>query len=311
MKINDEILKEELQAAEDSGFGQKFIGGERLIKEDGSYNILRKNKIRLSLYEYLVGISWRMFLLLTFLGFLSINLVFAFLFYMNGPEHLKIPSISPLQDYINCLYFSVQTFTSVGYGFFNPQNNNSNILASLNAFTGLLSFALATGLLFARFSKPRVNILFSDKFLLTPFQDSNSIQLRLVNANDNNLLQMQSSATYTWTEKDAEGVPRRKFHRLKLELDFIYLFPLNWTLVHKIDDASPFYEKTKQELIDMQGELLVFVRGFDDTYGDYIFKNKSYLMEDMEINKVFTPMYASKDGKNVLDINTINNMREL
>jgi inward rectifier potassium channel len=311
LKDNKEILKEELQAAEDSGFGQKFVGGERLIKDDGTYNILRKNKIRLSLYEYLISIKWRMFLVLTFFGFLVINLVFALLFYINGPEHLKIPIISPAQDYVNCLYFSVQTFTSVGYGFFNPQNNTSNILASLNAFTGLLSFALATGLLFARFSKPRVNIIFSDNFLLTPFQDTYSIQLRLVNANDNNLLQMQSSANYTWTEKDSTGMPRRKFHRLKLELDFIYLFPLNWTLVHKIDETSPFYQKTKQELIDMQGELLVFVRGFDDTYGDYIFKNKSYLMDEMEVDKVFLPMYISKEGKNVLDINTINDVRDL
>jgi inward rectifier potassium channel len=308
---DDEILKEEAKAAEDSGFGQKFVGGGRLITEEGSYNIERKNVVGNSFYEYMIGLNWLNFFGITLAGFLFINMIFATAFVIIGVEDLNITKVSPLQDFFNCLYFSIQTFTSVGYGHYNPTGNASNIIASINAFTGLFSFALATGILFARFSRPRVNILFSDKILLTPFQDGLSLQCRLVNANKNVLLQMQSSASFTWIEKDDNGNMRRKFNRLKLELDFIYLFPLNWTLVHKIDENSPFFNKSYDDIKSMTGEVLVFVRGFDDTYGDYIYKNKSYMIDQLESNKVFLPMYKSIDGKNVLDISTINDVNEV
>jgi inward rectifier potassium channel len=311
MKNKEDITKEEVQAAEDTGFGQKFVGGERLIKEDGSYNIMRKNAVGNSFYEYMVGLNWFKFFIVTFAGFLGVNVIFALLYDVIGVEELRIEKVSIFQDYLNCLYFSIQTFTSVGYGSLNPKGNATNIVASINAFTGLFSFALATGLLFARFSRPRVNIVFSEKALLAPFQNGMSFQCRLINANNNNLLQMQASGNFTWVEKDENGMQRRKFHRLKLELDFIYLFPLNWTLVHKIDEESPFHNKTITQLNEMNAEVLIFVRGFDDTYGDYIYKNKSYLLSDIEENKIFLPMYLSENGKNVLDIDKINDVKDV
>jgi inward rectifier potassium channel len=309
MSVRKKETKEDLKTADDTGFGQKYVGKDRLIKPDGSFNIIRKNITQSSIYEFMIRLPWPSFFLINFLGFLGINLVFAFFYTFNGVEHINIMPQNTFQNYLNSLYFSIQTFTSVGYGNLNPQDNVSNIIASINAFTGLFCFALATGLFFARFSKPRVNIIFSDNFLFTPFDGKKSIQLRLVNANNNVLLQMQSSLSMTWLEEDAQGILRRKFRRLKLEVDFIYLFPLNWTLVHKIDEESPFWGKTREELLEMDAELLVFVRGFDDTYGDFIYKNCSYVISQMKEGMAFLPMYYSENGNSYLDIEKINDMK--
>ena len=114
----------------------------------------------------------------------------------------------------------------------------------------------------------------------------------------------------TWLE-EIEGMKRRKFHRLPLELDFIYLFPLNWTLVHKIDKISPLFSKSKAELMAQNAEILVMVRGYDDTYNQFIFKNHSYHIDCAIENAIFLPMYDSEGENTILHINRLNNIKKL
>ncbi|MFM2393304.1 MAG: hypothetical protein RLZZ546_1286, partial [Bacteroidota bacterium] len=201
---------EDVQLAEDIGFGKKFIGKSRLVNPDGSFNLERRDSTKRSLYEKLINSTWSTFFLQIFIFFGIVNLLFAFIYYFNGIENLASDKINPLQDFLNCFYFSIQTFTSVGYGFLNPKNNIANLTASFNAFVGLLGFALATGLLFARFSKPQVNIKFSENFLISPLNGSDTIQMRLVNTSSNTLINMEASLTMTWLE-EVDQMQRRKF----------------------------------------------------------------------------------------------------
>jgi inward rectifier potassium channel len=311
MRLNkNQRLSEELQAAEDSGFGKKFTGSTRIINSDGSFNIERNGAIHNSVYEHLINVSWARFFVLTLACFVAINVIFALLYSIHGIESLNGKAVSPIQDFLNCFYFSIQTFTSVGYGFHNPQCNFSNVVASLNAFVGLLSFALVTGMLFSRFSKARVNIMFSEKMLIAPFNDGKSLQVRMVNANNNTLMNMEATANLTWLE-DVDGLTRRKFHRLKLELEFIKLFPLNWTLVHVINEESPLWGKTVDQLISTNAEVLVMIRGYDDTYNQYIYKNTSYHADNIVENAMFNPMYENIGDKTVLYIEKISDTKFL
>ncbi len=303
-------LTEELQAAEDSGFGKKFTGSTRIINSDGSFNIERNGATHNSVYEHLINVSWARFFALTLASFVVINMIFAILYSLHGIESLNGKAINPTQDFLNCFYFSIQTFTSVGYGFHSPQGNFSNLVASLNAFVGLLSFALVTGMLFSRFSKARVNILFSENMLIAPFNDGKSLQVRMVNANNNTLMNMEATANLTWLE-EVDGVTRRKFHRLKLELEFIKLFPLNWTLVHAINEESPLWDKTVAQLIASNAEVLIMVRGYDDTYNQYIYKNTSYHANNIVENAMFTSMYENIGEKTVLYIDKISDTKLL
>ncbi len=301
---------EELQAAEDSGFGKKFVGSSRLINSDGSFNMDRVGAMHSSVYEHMIYVSWTRFFSITILGFIFINALFALVYSIYGIESLHGKSISPIQDFLNCFYFSIQTFTSVGYGFLNPQCNFTNIIASINAFIGLITFALATGLLFSRFSKARVNILFSDNMLIAPFNTGKSLQFRLVNANNNTLMNMEISANITWLE-EVDGVMRRKFDRLKFELDFIRLFPLNWTVVHVIDDSSPLWGKSKEDLIENNSEILIMLKGYDDTYNQSIYKNTSYHTKDILEGYIFEPMYTNQSDKTILHIDRLNNVKKV
>ncbi|MBK8701559.1 MAG: hypothetical protein IPN29_19230 [Saprospiraceae bacterium] len=302
--------KHEGHLAEHMGFGQRFSGNNRLVNPDGSFNVIRSGSQMSSPYEHLVNVKWPFFLLELLLIFLTINALFALTYWLNGIENLHGKPEDGFQDFLHCFFFSVQTFTTVGYGYLNPQDNYTNVLSSVNSVLGLTCYALATGLLITRFSKADVKITFSDNLLLSPFNDKNSLQLRMVNSGRNTLINMEASSTITWLE-DVEGVKRRKFNRLKLELDFIYLFPLNWTLVHIIDESSPFFNKTRAELIAQNTEILVMVRGYDDTYNQYIFKNHSYYIDCLIDNAIFLPMYDSRDSNTLLHIEKLNDYKKL
>lgn len=308
--MNKIKVNEQEQLAEDIGFGKRFSGTGRMLNTDGSFNIERKGAKSETLYQHFIYSKSRQFLLEIILYFLIINLIFAYLYYKNGVEYLNIKPVHSIQDYFNCFFFSIQTFTSVGYGFLNPQNNIANTLASINALLGLLSLAVVTGIIFVRFSKSKATIAFSKNILIAPLNGDKTIQFRIVNESASTLINMECAATLTWLEK-INDVNRRKFERLKLELNYIYLFPLNWTLVHKIDNSSPLFNKSMQEIIEQNFEFLIMLKGYDDTYDQNIFKNYSYHTDDIIENAIFETMYESKKDTTILHIEKLNNYKKL
>lgn len=300
--------KEE-QIADDIGFGKSYVGiNTRMLNADGTFNIEKIGTGKRGIYEHFINIRPLTFFLQIIIISLLINIFFAFLYYLNGVENINIAPKDVTNDFLNCFFFSIQTFTSVGYGFLNPQNIIANIVAGINAFLGLLGLAMATGLLFARFSKSRAHIAFSDNALISPLNGEKTLQFRIVNKSTSTLINMESAATLTWLERE-EGVYRRRFARLKLELDFIYLFPLNWTLVHKINENSPLQHKSIQELINQNGEILIMIKGYDDTYDQHIYKNHSYHSSDIVENAVFKVMYESQTDKTILRLDKLNDYR--
>ncbi len=290
------------------GFTNKVSARARLVNEDGSFNIERVGGEGTKPFEHLVNVPWHTFILELIGVFLVINGIFALLYYIHGIDKLNGKVLGNWEDFMHCYYFSIQTFTTVGYGYLNPQDHFTNVVSSFNSLIGLTCYALGTGLLIFRFSKAPVKIKFADKVVLAPYGDERSLQLRLVNAGANTLINMEASINMTWLE-EVEGQRRRKFKRLELELEFIYLFPLNWTLIHVINDKSPFFYKSLEELREQTAELLVMVRGYDDTYNQFIYKNHSYCIDNVQENAIFLPMYESKEEKTLLFIEKLNDTR--
>lgn len=301
--------EKEEQLADDMGFGKKFVGkNTRMINEDGSFNIIKEGSVRSGTYEHLIYAKPISFVLEIVFFFVFINVVFAFFYFINGVENINIKPAGFVADFLNCFFFSIQTFTSVGYGFLNPQNIVANIIAAINAFLGLLGLALVTGIVFARFSRSRAHIDFSKNILIAPLNGEKTLQFRIVNKSTSTLINMECAVNLTWLEK-VDDVYKRKFARLKLELEFVYLFPLNWTLVHKINETSPLYNKTVTALIEQNAEVLVMIKGYDDTYDQNIFKNYSYQATDLVENAVFNLMYESLADKTILRLDKLNDFK--
>ncbi len=308
-KISKPINESDFQ---DLGFGNRLGRvNKRLINKDGSFNVIKKGTGigSLNLYITLVAIPWWQFILLLVTVYIIVNCLFAFLYVLDGVEHLTgVPQkVHRFSKFLQAFYFSVQTFTTVGYGSVSPNGNVANVIASFEAMSGLLGFALATGLLYGRFSKPSAKVAFSDNAIIAPYKDINSFQFRIVNRRKNQLIELSAELVLMCYEEE-EGIIQQKFNRLTLERDRVTLFPLTWTIVHPIDEGSPLYKKSFEDYFTINVEFLVIIRGYDETFAQEVHTRYSYKAEDIiwgaKFNKVF---YNDEDGNLVVEVDQLNN----
>ncbi|WP_198661697.1 ion channel [Lewinella sp. IMCC34183] len=292
----------------DMGLGDKVARqpGTRLIRTDGTFNVLRRGLSQFAPYQNMVETTWLRFVATTVGLYLACNMIFALGFYLLGPRALAgVPeTVTALDRYLQCLYFSMQTFTTVGYGTLAPASMQANALAAVLALFGWMALALVTGLFFARFSRPAQLILFSERAIIAPYRDGMSLQFRIANRRDSNLINLRANLNLTWLD-DRDGELRRRFSTLDLERSSVSLFPLNWTVVHPLSTESPLKEWGPSDLREKSVELLVTIEGYDRTYAQQIFVNKSYTAEELEWNVRFLPMYLEQEATTELFLDRI------
>ena len=191
----------------DPGLTQQVTGKlRRAINDDGSFNVHRRGVSWKDIHPYLyfLNLGWPSFLGAVFLTFLVVNSIFAVVYYLLPAGQLQgadAPTASG--RFLNAFFFSAHTLTTVGYGNIAPNGITANFLAAFEALIGLMAFAIATGLLFGRFSKPTAKIGFSHRLLVTPYQDRTSLQFRIVNLRPNLLMEIEA----TMLLMTVEGTP--------------------------------------------------------------------------------------------------------
>ena len=218
---------------------------------------------------------------------------------------------TPIEAFLSAFFFSIHTFTTVGYGTIAPKGIGVNIIAALEAITGLMSLALATGLLFGRFSKPSANISFSSNAIIAPYQGMTSFQFRIVNRRKINLLEMEANVLLMMVDKSG-STPIRKYVQLSLERSSVYFFPLPWTIVHPIDKSSPLHGKTPDDLAKVHAEILIMIKGFDETFGQTVHTRYSYRFDEIIWGAKFIPAFSiDRNGDVVLHLDDINKMERV
>jgi inward rectifier potassium channel len=287
----------------DPGLGEIYNRKtKRVINQDGTFNVVRKG-MKSHLYQDLIDMNkWKFFSLLILL-YLVLNGIFAAIYTSIGIDSLGGTMVNnSLPHYIHAFFFSVQTFTTVGFGAIFPKDPATNFVAGMEAMAGLLFFALATGMVYGRFSKPSAKILFSKNALISPFKEGNALMLRLVNRRANVLMDMDARVFLVLAETSESGT-NRKYYSLKLEIDSIAFFPLSWTLVHSIDEDSPLHGLTHKEMRDLDAEIIVLIRGFDQTFGQQVQTRYSYVCGEMIWGAKFVKNFSTdENGEIILDI---------
>lgn len=297
----------------DPGLGSKFDGSvSRMIGKDGKFNVRRIGEISSirDTYQFLVRISWWRFNLILLTYFIVLNGLFAGLYVALGIENIKgVPPGDALDDFLNAFYFSVQTFSSVGYGSFSPSGHPTLIVASFEAMFGLVSFALATGLLYGRFSKPKSRLIYSNNAIITPHRDGMALMFRVANHRSTVLMEMSCTVLCTLAERDKDGNFRRKYYGLPLEIDSIHFFPISWTLVHQLDDKSPFYGMNETQIRESMPELMILIKGFDETFSQEIHSRYSYVVNEFKWNHRFLPCFhVEEDGSVSIDLGKVSDI---
>lgn len=293
----------------DPGLTQQYTGIlRRAINKDGSFNVSRRGTGWRDIHPYLhlISMPWPSFLALVFAAYLGVNTIFAALYYSLGPGHLQGGDAPhKLDRFLNAFFFSAHTLTTVGYGNIAPKTISSNMFAVVEALIGLLGFALATGILFGRFSRPSARIGFSESALIAPYEDRTSLQFRIVNRRPNALMEMEAVMILMEVQGET-GQKKRTFQALPLERDAIDFLALTWTVVHPIDEGSPLFGKTKEDLEQSQAEVIIVIKGFDETFSQTVRARYSYRFDEIAWNAKFTPAFDfDETGSMVLNIDKV------
>lgn len=209
-------------------------------------------------------------------SFIISNVIFAFLFMLqDGSIALSNGG------FWDSFFFSVYTMTTIGYGTMYPSTFYGNIIATVEAFYGVMGMALVTGILFARFSKPKARILFSNVIVVNPKLKVPTLMFRLANQRHNRVVEAKIHVVLVTNEEMEDGTSMRRFYDLKLVRSFTPFFALTWTVMHPIDSDSPFYKETSLTLNAKDAELIVTFSGLDEEYSRMIHARKAYNLNDI------------------------------
>jgi len=295
--------------AYDPGLTREFGAPlRRAVNKDGSFNVHRRGADWSAFHPwlYVVRMSWTGFSALV-LGFYTIlNTGFALAYFSMGPEQVS-GSSAPTEfgRFLKDFFFSAQSLTTVGYGTLAPSGTTANFCAITEALTGLLTFAVITGLLVARASKPSASIGYSRNALIAPYQNGSAVMFRIANQRSNNLMEMEARVMLMTVAGTPEK-PERKFELLNLERDSILFFALTWTVVHPIDESSPFYGKTAEDLKRNQAELIILIKGFDDTFSQTVHSRYSYRYDEFVWGAKFKSAFVvDPNGDLMLELNRL------
>jgi inward rectifier potassium channel len=318
MALSKQKIDPSLQTNNDTGFGTNAANyGGRFINRDGTFN-LRKEGVpflnRFSIYHSMLNMPMWKFAGLILIAFLSINLVYAIIYLMIGIDQLQgVVATTYWGKFKEAYFFSTETFTTVGYGRVNPLGDGANLVAAIEAMSGFLSFALATGLMFGRFSRPKSFLIFSDFALISPYQDKTALMFRFAPYKDNHTLTDVQIRVNIGLKVQMDGTAEYRYYDLTLERNKVESLPMNWTVVHPIDDKSPFLGFTPEDMAASDVELYVLIRGFDDVYSNFVQQRTSYTYEEIKFNGKFIPMYReSLDGKTtILELHKLNAYEQL
>jgi inward rectifier potassium channel len=241
--------------------------------------------------------TWPRFVLGAAIVFLLLNALFALAYWLGDDPVANVP----LGSYIHDLYFSIETIATVGYGDLHPQTHYGHIVASLEMFTGLFYAAVLTGLIFARFARPRARVLFADKMVVTQYEGHRTLMIRMANERQNTI---SNASAKLWIIRaaDDDGRPFRAISELPLLRRESPVFMLSWTIFHRIDSTSPLFKLTSDDLARLSAAFVVIIDGFDESSAQMIRARRGYTHADLRFDERYVDILdTTEDGGLTLD----------
>ncbi len=281
-----------------TGFGSNINNeSERLISKNGNITVKKeglKFSQRSNLFHVFINMSAPFFFLCLLAIFITINLFFTGIYLFIGLEGLE--GTTGNNDFYEAFFFSSQTLTTVGYGGLHPTGKAMSLIAGFEAFIGLLSFAVSTGLLYGRFSKPKSKMLMSKNAIISPYKNITGLMVRVANSKSNPLINANSKMLFSQIES-INGNSTRKFYTLNLEMGSISLFATSWTIVHPITEESPLYKMSNTDLKEKSVEIILLLSAHDESYNNEVHARTSYKSNEIISNAKFVSILSHDVNK--------------
>ena len=277
----------------------------RFVTRDGHVNVERQGlegrRPARDWYHRLLTLTWAQTILFITCIYLLLNSLFAMLYLLDPNDVSNLHN----NNFADAFFFSVQTLSTVGYGWMVPKTFYANCVVTVECLTGMASIGLITGLLFSRFSRPTARVMFSHFAVISAYEGLPTFIFRAANKRGNQLLQAEIRVTLARNETTLEGEPLRRFYDLKLVRERTSFFSLTWMVRHQIDVDSPLYASTPESLELSETEIIVLLSGIDDVFRQTVHGRFAYNHEEIKCGYRFVDMF-SRDGQNRPIINYAN-----
>jgi inward rectifier potassium channel len=261
----------------------------------------------LDLYHSLLTVGWLGFFGVLAVYYVAFNLVFAALYLVSAGVANARPG-----SFADAFFFSVQTMATIGYGQLYPQSFLANLLVAIEVLLGMSGLALATGVIFARFSRPTARVVFSRLAVVTSYDGVPTLMFRAANQRRNDILEAQVNVSLLRDERTGEGTAMRRFHDLALVRARTPAFSLTWTVMHRINEASPLYGATADSLSADGAEIVVAMIGFDAVFSQTVHARHSYLPDEIVWNRRLADILSvGADGARVVDYRRFHELAEI
>lgn len=275
----------------------------RLVPRDGSDRLRSvvvtgvRRKFLDDVYYLMLQTSWPRLVLAIFCAYVSVNLVFASIYWIVGGIEGAHPG-----SFSDAFYFSVQTMATIGYGAMHPTTHTANVLVTIEAILGLLGFAMATGVLFAKFARPVAQLLFSDVAVVAPREGVPTLMFRVGNERQNHVVEATMKLYVVRDETTMEGERVRRWYDLRLVRNTSPVFALTWTVMHPIDESSKLFGATQESMLADRTEIIATLVGLDVTLSATIHARHSYTAEEVAFDARFVDiMSIDAKGRRAID----------
>ena len=250
------------------------------------------------LYHRSMTVYWPVFFGSAAAIFVALNAVFGFLYSLGHEPIANAAENGPLAYF----YFSIETLATVGYGDMHPQTNYGHLIATIEIFTGMSFLAVMTGLIFARFSRPRARFVFAKEAVITRHEGRPTLMIRLANARHNTVSRASARLWIIRAERTKEGDQLRRFYEIKLDRSEHPMFVLSWMLFHVIDKDSPLHGMTASDLAEGDALLVLNVGGLDDSSAQQLYARHIYSWRDIRWHYRYKDIASvSPQGRFLLD----------
>ena len=258
------------------------------------------------LYYFLLTTSWWRLLLLAFAGYLAINALFALFYWLGGNA---ITDAQP-GSFLDAFFFSVQTFSTIGYGAMRPASLYTHGLVILESFAGLIAVAVGTGIIFAKFSRPAARVTFSKHMVVNARDGQLTLQFRIANERKTPIYNARLRAELLIEEETVEGRQMRRFHSLRLEREELPYFLMTWTGIHLLDQDSPLTTLKEAERFDKLVLILAWFEGRDSATLQTVQAQRIYRRDDVFSNHEFGDILRhDASGRTSMRIDEIDRIR--
>ena len=248
----------------------------------------RKRQRFNDVYAQLMDATWPKLVAVFVAVFLCINTIYA-LFYFGLSDWWPGEGISHARhgEFLDYFFFSVQTLATIGYGGMSPEGIIANVLVTLEAVTGFSFYALMTGLVFSKFSRPTALVTFSERAVINNDMGDRHFSLRMINDRGNRIVDAQASMVMMRDDQMPDGSIMRRYYDMDLVRSHVPVMQLSWSLLHRIDEKSPLWDATQASLEARNAEIIVSMTGMDESLSSTIHTRFSYIADDIYFDRSF------------------------